>query len=371
MQSYLKKQSEIRKRQVTRIAFQDWNILKPMWQEFTDLYLTSKLHFIICGRAGFDYDYFENEQGEMELYKTNTKMKVESEFGYEPSLLIEMERIRGQEPAKTKKGKGQAKPKIEIGSTTIHRAHVIKDRSQFKSLDGMIFDNPTFESFMPHFQAINIGGEHFVETRRDSQDLFQSSFEGKPSWKIEQEQKEIIRAEIKGNMDKYFPGTGAKEKRAKIILKDHVFNVKSDEGLDPIDLSTLKIGKEYLEWLLKDQELIQALMEGQEEILKSKKEEWYIFNSEIPNVDIPNLKPLNLGDSERGNGKNGIEGNDFQKIGRIMIKKFNCPHCGIEHEILISFDQFILTKCSNCGGYILKALLMKDRKPDFGTASEL
>ncbi len=54
-----------------------------------------------------------------------------------------------------------------------------------------------------------------------------------------------------------------------------------------------------------------------------------------------------------------------------MIKKFNCPHCGIEHEILISFDQFILTKCSNCGGYILKALLMKDRKPDFGTASEL
>jgi len=281
-QSFLKKQSEIRKRQVIRIAFQDWNILKPMWQEFTDKFLTSQLHFIICGRAGFEYDYFENEQGEMELYKTSTKMKVESEFGYEPSLLIEMERIRGQEQAKTKKGKGQAKSKIEIGSTTIHRAHIIKDRAQFKSLDGMTFDNPTFESFLPHFQALNIGGEHFVETKRDSQDLFQSSFEGKPNWKVEQEQKDISRAEIKAIIDKYFPSTSAKEKRAKIILKDHVFNVKSDEALDPLDLSTLKLGQEYLEWLLTDQDVIVALLEGNEEILKPKREEWHVFNAEHP-----------------------------------------------------------------------------------------
>lgn len=42
-----------------------------------------------------------------------------------------------------------------------------------------------------------------------------------------------------------------------------------------------------------------------------------------------------------------------------MIKKFNCPHCGIEHEIFILFNQFILTRC-NCGGYILKALLMEN-----------
>ena len=280
MQSYLKKQSEVRKRIVTRIAFQDWNILKPMWQEFTDLFLTSKLHFIICGRAGFEYDYFENEQGEMELYKTNTKMKAESEFGYEPSLLIEMERIRGQEPIKTRKGRGQAKSKIEIGSKTIHRAHIIKDRAQFKSLDGMIFDDPTFDSFLPHFQALNIGGEHFVETKRDSQDLFQ--FEGKPNWKVEQEQREIGRAEIKAIIEKYFPGRSDKEKRAKIILKDHIFNVKSDEALDSLDLPTLKSGQEYLEWLLRDQDVVVALLEGNEEILKTKKEEWHIFNAEKP-----------------------------------------------------------------------------------------
>jgi transcription elongation factor Elf1 len=43
-----------------------------------------------------------------------------------------------------------------------------------------------------------------------------------------------------------------------------------------------------------------------------------------------------------------------------MLKKFNCPHCKTEHEIFISFDQFMLTRCSKCGEYILKALLMKE-----------
>ena len=50
-------------------------------------------------------------------------------------------------------------------------------------------------------------------------------------------------------------------------------------------------------------------------------------------------------------------------VGGTMVKKFNCPHCGIEHEISISFDQFILSKCPKCGDYILKALLIEDRKP--------
>ncbi len=276
MQSFLKKNN------LKRIAFQHWNILKPMWQEFTDFYLSSKLHFFICGRAGFEWDYFENEEGDMELYKKSTKMKVETDFGYEPSLLIEMERVRGETPRKSKKGKGQANPSIQIGSNTIHRAHIVKDRAQLSPLDGKSFDDPTFESFLPHFKALNIGGTHYVETARDSQDLF--SIEGKPQWKIDQEQKEISRAEIKAIIEKVFPSSSAKEKQAKIILKEHTFGVKSDEALDHLDLMTLKIGQEYLDWLLKKEDVIQMFFQGDateiSTILKSKKGEWEIFNSE-------------------------------------------------------------------------------------------
>ena len=49
---------------------------------------------IVCGRAGFEYDFQEKEDGSgrKELVKTGVKMKAESEFGYEPSLLVHMER---------------------------------------------------------------------------------------------------------------------------------------------------------------------------------------------------------------------------------------------------------------------------------------
>ena len=65
------------------IQFQDWGILKPTWRlEFTDArYLNSKLHIIICGRAGYEYDYSADEDGRKELHKTGTKMKAETEFG--------------------------------------------------------------------------------------------------------------------------------------------------------------------------------------------------------------------------------------------------------------------------------------------------
>jgi len=94
------------------IQFQDWGILKPTWRdEFTDKrYLNSQLHIIICGRAGYEYDYVEDEEGRKELRKTGTKMRAETEFGYEPSLLLEMERIK------------------ENGSLT-HRCYIIKDRA--------------------------------------------------------------------------------------------------------------------------------------------------------------------------------------------------------------------------------------------------
>jgi hypothetical protein len=43
---------------------------------------------IICGRAGYEYDYFEDDEGKKQLEKTGIKMKAETEMGFEPSLLV-------------------------------------------------------------------------------------------------------------------------------------------------------------------------------------------------------------------------------------------------------------------------------------------
>lgn len=149
-----------RKFNVSRLAFHHWNVIKPEWQKFTDWFLNSQIHAIVCGRAGFEYDYEEDDTGHKELVKTGVRMKAESEFGFEPSLLIEMQRIHHSAVAKDPDLKGW-----------IHRAVILKDRSD--RMNGQEIDNPTYQSFLPHMEAINLGGEHrVIDADRSSDDMF-------------------------------------------------------------------------------------------------------------------------------------------------------------------------------------------------------
>lgn len=136
--AYLKKNNK------TRLSLRDFIPLKEEWGVFPTLYLNSPIHIIMAGRAGYEWGEEEDDEGENKLVKTGTKMKVEGDFGYEPTLSIEMELVR------TKKGK--------TGSNYLHKAWVVKDKFQASGLEGKDFDNPTFETFLPHIQLLNLGG---------------------------------------------------------------------------------------------------------------------------------------------------------------------------------------------------------------------
>ena len=73
-------------------------------------------------------------------------MKAEADFGYEPTLLIEMEQVRVD--------------KDKTGSSFINRAWVIKDKFMSSGLQGKNFDMPKFEDFLPHISRLNLGGNH-------------------------------------------------------------------------------------------------------------------------------------------------------------------------------------------------------------------
>lgn len=218
-----------------RLQFQDWAVLKAEWRQYTDLFVNSKIHIIVCGRAGYEYDYDFNKDGSKDLIKTGTKMKVETEFGFEPSLVVEMERLTEskkeiQEISGDKKKKEAFKAKV--GSKWIHRAHVLKDRTD--TINGEAFDYPTFESFAPHFDALNIGGEHLgVDTTRDSADRFDT--EGNSGWKRDQRARTIALEEIKEGMIALWPGQTGKEKAYKGTLLEVVFKTRSwtKVGSDP------------------------------------------------------------------------------------------------------------------------------------------
>ena len=238
-----------KKKNVNRLSFQDWGIIKPMWSnDFSAPFVTSALHIIVCGRAGFEYDYFEGDDGKMELYKTGTKMKAEGEFGFEPSLLIEMERIKNPEAtesyreAKTKDAKMKAAKQIANEREFVRRAIVLKDRSDI--MDGKVFYNPSYTDFAPHWQSINIGGEHKPLESGDSTALFDR--EGQPQWIKDKRLKEIALEEIKGEYDKYLPGSKDEIKKAKIIVNEKVFGTNSWTAMEGLSVETLQSGLKRL-----------------------------------------------------------------------------------------------------------------------------
>jgi len=247
MESYKKKKD------VKRLSFGDWGILKPIWNDdFSTPFVTSALHIIVCGRAGFEYDYFEGEDGKMELYKTGTKMRAEGEFGFEPSLLIEMERIKNPEAnesyreAKTRDAKMKAAKQMMAEREFVRKATVLKDRSDI--MDGMVFYNPSYEDFAPHWQSINIGGEHKPLEAGDSTELFDK--EGRPDWVIAKKRATIALEELKAELDKVYPSSSAKEKQARIKIMEKVFGTASATKIEGIQFSILEQGLRRVKTLL-------------------------------------------------------------------------------------------------------------------------
>lgn len=198
------KRKEQRKAPLLSLEFQHWRPIKAAWAEFTDRFLSSKLHVIVCGRAGSIYEYQDNGNGKKELITVGTRMATEKELGYEPSLLVEM--ITDRDNGKL-----------------VNIAVVQKDRSD--ALNGKELPMPTYSSFEPHFRSLNIGGQHFDSmNQRDSQEMFEDADES--GWDFEKRNREILSEEIQGVLVEKWPGQTAVEKKAKAdalhtIFKSH------------------------------------------------------------------------------------------------------------------------------------------------------
>lgn len=209
-----------KKLKISRITLRHWIPLKSMWREFTERFVNSNLHIIMAGRSAYIWDDVEDEEGVKELKKVGTRLRAETEMSYEPSLLIELDRERKSSRA---------------GGAWIHRAWIMKDR--FGAINGEHFDNPTFDSFLPHISRLGLGGKHkAIEAGRDSQELFENDNLGQRKYKKQQ----ILLEEIKGEIVLLYPGQDADSKKKKAELLKEIFgtlswtNVES-MGIDDLD----------------------------------------------------------------------------------------------------------------------------------------
>ena len=201
-ESFLKKINASRKnsgkKPLLALEFQHWRPIKAAWAEFTDRFLSSKLHVIVCGRAGNVYEYQDKDDGtgKKELISTGTRMATEKELGYEPSLLIEMIAER------------------QDGKTT-NIAVIQKDRAD--EINGLEIRMPKYKDFQKHFKALNIGGEHFNSMdQRDSTELFKDAEES--GFDVEKKRRIILCEEIQGLLLKHYPSMSAEDKKTKADL---------------------------------------------------------------------------------------------------------------------------------------------------------
>lgn len=231
----------------TRLQFQDWDPLKKQWGEFTTYFLNSPVHIAMLGRAGYEYEHTVNEEGGKEINKVGTKMKTETDLGYEPSLLIEMLR----EP-KLNEGEGVAGysgPKTAIAARLWnHTAVVLKDRS--RTMEGVRIVDPTFESFMPAINALNLGGEHKgVDVSATSEKLFDAKTGPEREQANRLRDLNVILEEIKELIVVTVPGSTAAEKAAKPTFLFDAFGTRSWTAVESMRLEDLVAGYEKLQGL--------------------------------------------------------------------------------------------------------------------------
>jgi hypothetical protein len=217
------------------LEFQHWRPIKAAWAEFTDRFLSSKMHVIVCGRAGNIYEYQDKDDGsgKKELISTGTRMATEKELGYEPSLLIEMVADRDQ-------GK------------TVNVAVIQKDRSD--TINGKELRMPKYESFAGHFAALNIGGQHFESMeKRDSQGMFEdadeSGFDG------ELKRRAVLAEEISELLKKFYPSQSVEDKQKRMDLVEKFFQTRSWTKVEGMHSNDLKKGYEALKFCLEPEEI--------------------------------------------------------------------------------------------------------------------
>lgn len=213
-----------RKRRTNGLLFQDWANIKGEWQAFTDSFINSKLHTIVLGRAGYEYDFSEDESGKKELIKTGTKMKAEGEFGYESDILLEMERMAN-------------------GRKTVNRCYVLKDRTD--TMNGKIIDFPKFDSFKTVIASLNIGGEHQgIDTTRNSQDMFDSP---DYSYTERKKQQAIALEELQGVLlELDLNGTSTKAQKGRMELLKEVYGTYSKTEIEDMTAQSIRAGIEAI-----------------------------------------------------------------------------------------------------------------------------
>lgn len=205
--------------------------LVRLWDEWVRTFRASSLDCVFTGRLAWDWGDDEDAAGDPLKVKLGTKMRGESDAGYEPNLLIELERLDQFTRDKiTKRKNGQI----------AHVARVLKDRRMV--LNGLSFSwkdlnaykagdyQRVWHDLASHFLPVGRRGDH-SESRhvlggRSSAELF-APVSGDSAFTMRARRVTIAAEEIQAALATIWPGQTTEEKRLRHIVLETLFQSRS------------------------------------------------------------------------------------------------------------------------------------------------
>ena len=224
--------SYMKKHDLKRINLNHWPPLKKSWRDYSDRYINSNLHIIMCGRSADLWEDRPDDEGVLEAKKVGTRMKAEGEMGYESNLLVEME---------------LHKTSARIAERHTHRAWINGDK--FDRMNFLFFDDPEFKDFLPHISRLNIGGKHrAIDTSRTSESMFERGESGYQ--KARQHAGLLDRVKIE--IESIYQGGTDKVKQDRRELARSIFGTPSWDQIKLLGIDKLSIGLTDIEEFKKE-----------------------------------------------------------------------------------------------------------------------
>lgn len=227
--------------------------IQRLWDEWVVTFRASPLHCIFNGRLAWDYGDTENEDGETTFVKLGTKMRGDSDAGYEPNLLIELEALQD-------KATRHKRTRAKTGGIT-HYAYVLKDRRMI--LNGLTFKwkdlnayapgdyKTVYASFQPHFShslvapVVGYSADDLARPARSSAELF-SAPQGETAY-VERERRVTVAAEdFQATLKVLWPGETDKAKACRQAAIEAIFQTRSWSAVESKTVEAVESGAALL-----------------------------------------------------------------------------------------------------------------------------
>lgn len=211
-----------------KLEFQDWSAVKGDWGRFADWLVSTDLHVMVCGRAGYKYEMETNERGKRELLKVGLKMKAEGEFTFEPDVVIEMRRLEEE-------GKD--------GFVLSREAAILKARGL--NLDGRVLPFPKTNDPQAQLRAVEAQFAELLERAKGKAP--KGAGVNLDKTKLEdQEESRLHRGrtlgDIKGVLNRLSPGATNEARGARAEAVRSVFGCDSWQSVELLPIEALEQG---------------------------------------------------------------------------------------------------------------------------------